>query len=44
MIARLKEYEHECEKCMASKCLWSSKGGNRYTHRTELPHEPPEPF
>lgn len=24
-----REYEHKCEKCMASRYLWSSKGGNR---------------
>lgn len=24
-----REYEHKCEKCMASRYLWSSKGGKR---------------
>lgn len=27
--SRLKEFEHECEKCTTSSCLWSSKEGNR---------------
>lgn len=25
----MKEFEHECEKCTTSSCLWSSKEGNR---------------
>lgn len=24
-----RESEHKCEKCMASRYLWSNKGGNR---------------